>query len=228
MTSTANEIRQKAERAMREFEDSKAKLYRADGTQLYGPEEHKERMKEIVWLRDASLDRLKEEAGREAEAAEAEAAALRVPDLTAALVTTDETTRAANRYTFISEEVAEMDAARLQDRVKAVIASGDKPSLLAHARAIRKKAAKEHARRVSAARRGGASSTHIAPSGELEKLAEALEERLLGSSRKEKIEAANKRAKEYQGAAFHVGSLRSPYRPNHSRPGNLSGVPRAG
>lgn len=211
--ATPQQIKDRAEAAAKAFEERKAKLYRKDGTQLYGPEEHKERLGEIARERDAALDRLIEEAAEERRKAEAKAESLKRPDVTASL-TEAELASANSRYTFISEEVMELSKDDLLSRIGVVLESGDRASIFAHARATRKRAASDHEKRGAAARRAGTGRV-VVRSVDLTEAAERLEDKLAGGSRKERIAEAKERAKEYMSAEMRVGGVRRPYRPNY-------------
>lgn len=189
MTSAA-EIKRQADAAQQEYKDKEAKLYRSDGQRRYSDAEHSEQVRELRRERNEKLNTLAQEANAAMQEAEARTSQIKSEDLSGRL-TAEELEGANARHAFVSEDVEQMPARAMDDRVNSVLASGDRASMYLHARALRKRA-----------------SQSDSPATGAESAARRLEDELFGSARQSDIQEAEQRAKEYLEAQMLASSLK--------------------
>jgi hypothetical protein len=156
---------------------SRARLFRADGSQVYADAEHAERLAALRAERNRVLQEVEEAARIEIEAARAELTALENGAPTA-LLTADELERANVRRGHIVDDVATLTQEELINRLEAVLHGGDRVSMFCYLQAGRRRV-----REIAPGR--------VPP--ELAQVLEDLAERLVPASRKAELEAARKR-----------------------------------
>lgn len=189
-TARARELQERALNAERTRDKAREALYRADGTNRYGDEEHAERHGEIFEAFRTTIATVEEDAALEAETATDELAALEHGDPTD-LLGADELQRAGAKRVFVNEDVEGLPAKDLADRLRAVLSGGDRASVFCYLRATE--------RRVRA--------METAPHG----VSEALEEmrsHLLGDARRRQVEHTRLRASEAHEVKGLVWALR--------------------
>jgi hypothetical protein len=75
MTTRLEQLRANAESVRDQFEDGQASLYRADGSKVYGDDEHAERLAGLRGHRNATLDTIEAQLASEVESANEDIAA---------------------------------------------------------------------------------------------------------------------------------------------------------
>ncbi len=121
------------ERAVSAFEAEKKRLFRSDGSKVYGKEEHAERLGKLTDGFREKVEAVAEEAARDAEGYEREVLALSYQDPLKSLMTS-ERERVSASMPFVKEDFETQPLAALVERMRAVAAGMDKPSKLLHAR----------------------------------------------------------------------------------------------
>jgi hypothetical protein len=121
------------EQAASRRQQQEAQLYRADGTKLFGDEEHRERMSAIRREHAAAFDRIDADAERKVQEAEQALLVAENADLSSTL-TTEESQRVSALSGFVADDVERLPQDALERRCRAALAGGDKASmfLLAH------------------------------------------------------------------------------------------------
>ncbi len=121
------------EQAASRRQQQEAQLYRADGTKLFGDEEHRERMSAIRREHAAAFDRIDADAERKVQEAEQALLVAENADLSSTL-TTEESQRVSALSGFVADDVERLPQDALERRCRAALASGDRSTmfLLAH------------------------------------------------------------------------------------------------
>lgn len=130
--------RERIDRAAEHHEEERVKLYRPDGTSVYGEEEHAEREETLQREFRAALDAIGPDIERRIAASEQEVLKLEHSDPSSAL-TTEELEGANARRAFVADEVFGLSAEALMERMRAVMASGDRPAMFLYAHHARAK-----------------------------------------------------------------------------------------
>ena len=105
-------------------EQEEAKLYRPDGSKVFGEQEHKERMAAIKREASASFDRIDADVARRVQ--EAEQALLVAENADPAdVLTTSELERANARSAFVAADAERLPLDKLAQRCRAALASGE-------------------------------------------------------------------------------------------------------
>jgi hypothetical protein len=114
-------------------QQQEAELYRADGSKVYGEQEHRERMAAIRAEHAAAFDRIDADVARKVQEAEEELLVAENADPADAL-TTPELERANAKSAFVADDVERLPLDALEKRCRAALAGGDRPTmfLLAH------------------------------------------------------------------------------------------------
>jgi hypothetical protein len=199
----------RAERAVSEFEEKKQRLFRRDGSRVYGEEEHAERMEALVSeLHDAIGHEIE---GAEADAAEREqeALALSYTDPTKGLISTDRE-RLSVSLPLVREDCQAMPLSALIERLKAVAAGSDKVPKVLHARYGNSRAEAEDRRLEELARDGGSVSPEDAGAlRELRAAAKELEKQTEDEDVAKRREAAKEAASRSRQLAMKLRRRRS-------------------
>ena len=192
------------ERAVSEFEATRKRLYRVDGTPVYGDEEHKERLGKLTAALREKVEAVVTEADADAEGYDREVLALSYTDPAETVPASDrgrlETSRA-----FVKEDCEDMAVPALVERISAVSAGPDRVGQVLHARYGRRRLEAldaELSRRAAEGRPGGAEAA-----AERRGLAEAvsgLEEQLKDPKRAEREKALKEAAAESRRMAREV------------------------
>lgn len=121
------------EQAVSGFEAAKKRLFRGDGSKVYGEEEHEERLAKLTEGLWEKIEAVSAEASKDAEGYDGEALALSYTDPASQVPASDrgrlETSRA-----FVKEDCESLDPAALTERLTAVSAGSDKVAKVLHAR----------------------------------------------------------------------------------------------
>lgn len=123
-------------RAVKDFEEEKAKLYRRDGSPKFAEKEHAERMGDLTGSLRKRVEGVVEKAEQDAREYETEARGLSYSDPTANLSAGD-LSRLATTRALISEDCERLVAPALIQRLRDVSAGGDKVAKILHARYAR-------------------------------------------------------------------------------------------
>lgn len=126
-------IEDRIEGAQRRRQEAEARLYRHDGTNLYGDEEHRERAAAIRSEHRAEFDRIDADVAERIGRAGRALLVAENSDLAGGL-STEELQRANTLSGFVADDVERMAPDALAKRCRAALASGDRPALflLAH------------------------------------------------------------------------------------------------
>ncbi len=124
------------ERAVSEFEAAKKRLYRADGSKVYGDEEHAERLGKMADGLREKAEAVAAEARSDIEGYEREALALSYTD-PASLVPASDRGRLETSRVFVKEDCETFAVPALTERLTAVSAGKDKVAKVLHARYAR-------------------------------------------------------------------------------------------
>ncbi len=189
-TAKARELQERALNARGTRDQAREALYRADGSNRYGDEEHAERQGAISEALRTTLITIEEEAQREAVAATGQLATLEHGDPTA-LLGADELQRAGAKRVFVDADVEGLPSRDLADRLGAVLSGGDKASVFCYLQATE--------RRVRA--------METAPAGVSEVL-EEMRVHLLGDSRRRQVAQTRRRVEEAHEVKGLVWALR--------------------
>lgn len=190
-TAKARELQERALNAQGARDQAREALYRADGSNRYGDEEHAERHGEIAEQFRTTIATVEEDAEREAVAATGQLATLEHGDPTA-LLGADELQRAGAKRVFVDADVEGLPSRDLADRLGAVLSGGDKGSVFCYLQATE--------RRVRA-------SLETAPAGVSEVL-EEMRVHLLGDSRRRQVAETRRRVEEAHEVKGLVWALR--------------------
>lgn len=194
------------ERAASEFEAQKQRLYRSDGSKVYGEEEHRERLDKLVSGLREKVGAVAKEAAQDAEGYEREALALSYVD-PATQVSASERGRLEASRAFVKEDCEAMAVPALSERVVAVRAGFDRVAKVLHARYgwMRLEALSAESDRLARAGRPvGAEAA-----GEIRQLSEAvsgLEEQLKDPKTAERVKALKEAAAESRRVAWAARS----------------------
>jgi hypothetical protein len=137
--------KQRAEQAVSEFEEERQRLYRRDGTPVFGEAEHQERMGALVSGLQEELEAEIDGAREDVAAYEHEALALSYADPTKGLASTDRERFSAS-LPLVREDCQAMPLRSLVERLRAVAAGSDKVPKILHARYAEMRADAEDAR----------------------------------------------------------------------------------
>lgn len=127
-----------AEKAVSEFEAQKKRLFRADGSKVYGEEEHAERLDRLTTDLQEKAETVAREAEEDVAGYEREALALSYTDPSEMVPASDRGRLEASRA-FVKEDSEALDAPALTKRLEAVAAGEDRVSKILHARYARRR-----------------------------------------------------------------------------------------
>jgi hypothetical protein len=144
----------RVEQALSEFEERKRRLFRADGSKVYGEAEHAERMAALVSELHEETDREIEGAEQDAAEREQEALGLSYVDPTKGLTGTDRE-RFSAALPLVRDDCQTMPLPALVQRLRAVAAGTDRVPKVLHARYASTRAAAEDKRLEDLARDRG-------------------------------------------------------------------------
>jgi hypothetical protein len=142
--------------AISEFEENKARLYRRDGSKVYGEAEHSERLGKLTAELSEKVEAVITEAQEDAQGYEQEALALSYTDPTKGLIGTDRE-RFSVSLPLVREDCEGLSADALLKRLAAVSAGSDRVAKVLHARYGKSRAEAMERKLEKAARSGGAS-----------------------------------------------------------------------
>jgi hypothetical protein len=164
------------ERAIADFEENRARLYRRDGSKVYGEAEHSERLTKLTSVLSEKVEAVIAEAQEDAQSYEREALALSYTDPTSGLASTDRERFLAS-LPLVREGCEGLSADALVERLRAVAAGSDKVAKVLHARYGARRAQAEDRRLEEIARQGGSVSVEDAQAlRELQESVSELEE----------------------------------------------------
>lgn len=179
-------LQKKAEDAQRVYEEGERQLFRLDGSKLYSEDEHRDRVRALAQERTRKIDLVLEELRGEVETARKDLSVLEDGDVTDLLSGFDLAEAQAKRE-FVADDVFALSKDKLVDRLRAVLAGGDRASIFTYWRA--------------------ASARYDSLSGEhgvgAQDLAEVLEEMSVFLAGPERLAKAQN-AREKMGAAWEV------------------------
>ena len=121
------------DKAVSEFEAAKKRLYRPDGSKVYGEEEHAERLGNLTGDLREKAEAVATEARSDIEGYEREALALSYTD-PASLVPASDRGRLETSRAFVKEDCETLAVPALTERLAAVSAGSDKVAKVLHAR----------------------------------------------------------------------------------------------
>ena len=135
--ATLAELRTQAEAAQAEYERGHDRLFRdAERRQrIYSDEEHERRVLALRRTRSEALDEVIEEARQVVAAAEREVAAFEGGADPTALLDHEELAVASARRGFVSDDVWSLPEDQLANKLRTVLARGDRPSIFVYWRA---------------------------------------------------------------------------------------------
>ncbi len=161
------------ERAIADFKESEKRLYRRDGSKVYGEAEHSERLGKLTSELSEKVEAVITEAQEDAQGYEQEALALSYTDPTKGLLSTDRE-RFSTSLPLVREDCEGLSADALLERLRAVSAGSDRVAKILHAHYARSRARVMERRLEELARSGGAVSVEDAAA--LRALTEAVSE----------------------------------------------------
>jgi hypothetical protein len=194
------------ERAVSEFEAQKKRLYRSDGTKVYGEKEHAERFGKLQEGLREKIEAIVGEAAADAEGYEREALALSYSD-PASQVSSSERGRLESSRAFVKEDCEAMPVPAFAERIAAVSAGSDRVAKVLHARYGRMRLEALNAESNRLAREGRPAGAEAA--GEVRRLMEAvssLEEKLKDPKVAEREKALKEAATESRKVAWGAKS----------------------
>jgi hypothetical protein len=150
--------KRRAEQAISAFEEERQRLYRRDGSPVFGEAEHQERMGALVSGLQEEIEAEIDGAREDVATYEHEALALSYADPTKGLATTDRERFSAS-LPLVREDCQAMPLVSLVARLKAVAAVSDKVPKVLHARYGELRASEEDARLRELARNGDTPAT---------------------------------------------------------------------
>lgn len=186
--------RRDVERIVADFEGAEKKLYRKDGSKVYGDEEHAERLGRLREEFSKKLGKVVSELEEDAEEYEKEALAFSYTD-PASQVPASERSKLETSRAFVREDCEDMAVPALAERISAVSAGSDKVARALHARYGRRRLEALNAESNRLAQEGRPARPGAAQ--ETRSLAEAvasLEEQLKDPKVEEKRQAAQEAA----------------------------------
>lgn len=187
--------RRDVERIVADFEGAEKKLYRADGSKVYGDEEHAERLAKLREEFSEKLGKVVSEVEQDAQEYDKEALVFSYTDL-ASQVPASERGRLEASRPFVKEDCEDMAVPELTERISAVSAGTDRVAKVLHARYARRRLEALNAESNRLAREGRQARPGAAQ--EARSLAEAvasLEEQLKDPKVEERRQAAQEAAK---------------------------------
>ncbi len=131
--SRAKSQERDVEKAVEEFEAAKKRLYRRDGSQVYGEAEHAERLGKLAAELRERAEAVAAEAQEDAEGYDRELLALSYTD-PAETVPASERGRLETSRAFVKEDCENMSVPALTERISAVSAGSDRVGQVLHAR----------------------------------------------------------------------------------------------
>ncbi len=131
--SRAKSQERDVEKAVEEFEAAKKRLYRRDGSRVYGEAEHAERLGKLAAELRERAEAVAAEAQGDAEGYDRELLALSYTD-PAETVAAPERGRLEAARAFIKEDCEDMSVPALTERISAVGAGSDRAAKVLHAR----------------------------------------------------------------------------------------------
>jgi hypothetical protein len=188
----------RVEDAQERFEREKANLFRADGSQIYSEDEHKERLGALTRERNATLKQAEEEVRGEMTALDEKVAHIKNRDA-AELLTHEELKTANNRRAFAVDAAQTLGVEELAGRLKSVLSTGDKGAIFAYWNAGERRK-REIASSRPAGRAGASSATEL--DGVLTQM-----RKVLDPSVETEIEAARERKEQAVQLQVLAGSL---------------------
>lgn len=121
------------ERAASAFEEAQKKLYRTDGSKVYGDEEHAERLGKLREGLTEKIGKVVSEAEADAKSYEKEALAFSYTD-PASQVPASERGKLETSRAFVKEDCEDLAVPALTERISAVSAGSDRAAKILHAR----------------------------------------------------------------------------------------------
>ena len=181
----------RVERAIEDFEAEKESLYRKDGAQRFGEEEHAERLERLTSELREKIEAISREAEEDAQGYEREAGGLSYHDPIASL-TAGERSRLESSRLFVSEDCERLSVEDLTERLKAVTEGDDKVAKVLHARygRFRLEAMQDEADRIARERRADPRAAEKAR--DRRQLAEALDRLEEGLQDRTRVERSQK------------------------------------
>jgi hypothetical protein len=161
------------EKAIANFEENKTRLYRRDGSQVYGEAEHSERLGRLTSELSAKIEAVITEAQEDAVEYEKEALALSYTDPTKGLLGTDRE-RFSVSLPLVREDCEGMSVGALLQRLAAVSVGSDRVAKILHTRYARSRAQAMERQMAETARSGG--SVSVDEAAAFRGLAEAVSE----------------------------------------------------
>jgi len=143
------------ETASAKFEAETATLYRPDGTPLFAEDEHAARLDSLTRERNAALRQAGEDVREEMVKLDEHVEHLRARDV-AERLSTEELQAAGDRRAFAMDAASTLGTGELADRMRSVLATGDKAAIFAYLNAGERKRAEILNARSSSA--GGSSA----------------------------------------------------------------------
>jgi hypothetical protein len=178
-----SERQQRVERAIRKFEQSKAQLFRNDGSPVYSEEEHQERLGALVSELHQEGEAQIEAARQQAEEYDQEALGLSYVEPTKGLSST-ERERFSTSMPLIREDCEVMPLRTLVAQLRAVGVGSDRVPKLLHARYGAMRVEAEEANLAERTQNGASDTALAADAAALRQLREAVSE-LEGQTRDE-------------------------------------------
>jgi hypothetical protein len=215
-----DQLRLRAEHASTNFERDRGDLYRDDGSPLFSEDEHARREGELAAERNRVLSEVTPALEEAITGLRDERANLENADPAASL-TDAELSRAASLRGFVADEAGELSVENLVARLNAVRAAGERGSMLAHARAARRRLQSDATRRRRALQQAGQPTYTASPDRDLQLAVEGLEGALGGEERARGVEDVKGRISEAEAAHRFALEARhgAPYKPKYSVPG---------
>jgi hypothetical protein len=199
----------RAERAVSEFEESKKRLFRRDGSKVYGEAEHAERMEALVSELHEDIGKEIEGAEQDAAEREQEALGLSYTDPTKGLTGTDRERLSAS-LPLVRDDCQTMPLPALVQRLRAVAAGSDKVPKVLHASYGISRAEAEDSRLEELARdRGDVPPEDARALRELREAVSELESQIEDEDRARRREAAKEAASRSRQLAGKLRRRRS-------------------
>ncbi len=172
MTINVGDLKAKAERAQRAFEEGRSRLYRPDGeTRIFSDDEHAERLRALRAARNNVLAEVEAQLQEAFEEARAEITNLEHRDPTE-LLGPDELATANGRLSFARAQAESLRVEDLRGRLESVLAGGDAGAIFAWwlAASGRRESILERRRQAAAsvAPGGGSAGTQVETITELD------------------------------------------------------------
>jgi hypothetical protein len=197
------------ERAIADFQESEKRLYRRDGSKVYGEAEHAERFDKLTSELSEKVEAVISEAQEDGAEYEQEALALSYTDPTKGLIGTDRE-RLSVSLPLVREDCQSMPLPVLAERLRAVSAGSDRVAKILHARYANSRAEALDRRLEELARNGGAVPVEDAAAlRELREAVSALEEQTEDKDVAKRREAAKEAASKSRSLAMKLRRRRS-------------------